>query len=484
MTRWTRLGRWSPFAFATGAVVGLAIFTTMFRHGDSNRASPATAVQHAPPGQGPSTLRAERTKSVKMSAVPRPPTAEPTWADVMGNPECIMKPGAGSGSDVAVILVPGEDGSRFAVIDGSGLVFGDTLPFWSTHYPSFARRPDGSILAGFGGAAMWGSAVEGAAIYQDGQLVYESAEATRFGVAKDGSSFFVVEPMAGGVSRLAIRNLDLGIEVHHELDAVNAMPEARFTVGGNEVVVGPQGTIWGAIGQFSFFPTDGGEPRQLRLVVRSPGHQVFASSNEGYFTTYDQLGVTSTTRQFRYDQGKVSADDLWARNLRISGISDDGAWLVAEDGAHVHVLNASTGETVFKRPRTEDDDLVDLHDGRLVVRSPVASPDALERCRARREHVASRAVVDETDGTSQERHLVDVTEEKACLADLRERGLYREVQDVYDLRTLADGAGPDHYRVEYGEDPHCGSGDDPFGTLEVRNDQLVYVPRSLGDAGR
>ena len=67
---------------------------------------------------------------------------------------------------------------------------------------------------------------------------------------------------------------------------------------------------------------------------------------------------------------------------------------------------------------------------------------------------------------------------------LRERGLYREVHDVYDLRTLADGAGPDHYRVEYGQNPHCGSGDDPFGILEVRDEQLVYVPRSVGDAGR
>ncbi|MCY3838438.1 MAG: hypothetical protein OXH09_07335 [Gammaproteobacteria bacterium] len=49
---------------------------------------------------------------------------------------------------------------------------------------------------------------------------------------------------------------------------------------------------------------------------------------------------------------------------------------------------------------------------------------------------------------------------------------------MYDLRTLANGTPPDHYRVEYGETPHCGSGDDPFGTLEVRDGQLVYVPRT------
>ena len=49
--------------------------------------------------------------------------------------------------------------------------------------------------------------------------------------------------------------------------------------------------------------------------------------------------------------------------------------------------------------------------------------------------------------------------------------------DVYGLRTLTDGGTPKHYKIQYVEEPHCGSGDGLFGTLEVRNDTLVYVPR-------
>ncbi|MCY3841701.1 MAG: hypothetical protein OXH09_24165, partial [Gammaproteobacteria bacterium] len=57
------------------------------------------------------------------------------------------------------------------------------------------------------------------------------------------------------------------------------------------------------------------------------------------------------------------------------------------------------------------------------------------------------------------------------------RGLYRTIYDVYDVRAIVDGGPPNHYQVETGESPHCGSGDDPFGRLEVRDGQLTYVPR-------
>lgn len=48
---------------------------------------------------------------------------------------------------------------------------------------------------------------------------------------------------------------------------------------------------------------------------------------------------------------------------------------------------------------------------------------------------------------------------------------------VYDLRTLADGGPPKHSRIEYVDEPHCVSGDGIFGTLDVRDDELIYVPK-------
>lgn len=472
MTHATRRRRWLLVAtFVAVAVAGVVV--VIFRGGTHGH-DLSHVQQDAPLVQGPSPARADHSRSPTDESISQPPSTGLTPADVMGNPKCVMVPS--DDKNLAVVLVPGDDGSRFAVINGGGLVFEGTLPFWSTHHPALARRPDGSILAGFGGAPEWGLALDGVVIYRDGQPIYESTVATSFGIADDGSSFFVVESMAGDVSRLAIRHVDLGIEVHHDLGDLHPTPdppEARFTVNGSEVVVGPVDTIWSAVGHFGFFPTDGSEARELRLAFGSPGHRVFGSSNEGYFTTYAQLGGVSTTkRRFRYDNGEVSVEDEWSRGAWIFPSSHAGGWLAAEDGTHVHVLDASTGDTLFELPRAEDDHLVGIHGGRLVLHSTVANPEDLERCRGH------RLQVDQTDGTSQERRLVEVTDEKACVEDLRERGLYRNVYDVYDLRTLADGNPPDHYRVEYGENPHCGSGDDPFGTLEVRNGQLVYVPRS------
>ena len=54
-------------------------------------------------------------------------------------------------------------------------------------------------------------------IYWDGELVYENDKAWRFGVAPDGSSFYVIEPLAGEASRLVVRSLDAGEEHHYDL---------------------------------------------------------------------------------------------------------------------------------------------------------------------------------------------------------------------------------------------------------------------------
>ena len=395
------------------------------------------------------------------------------------------------GGDLAVVLVPDDDALRFAVIDKSGIVFEDTLPSQSTGFPALARRPDGSVLAAFQSAAGPPLSSGSVVVYRDGQVIYENAVVRQFALAKDGSSFFAIEPMAGGVSRLVIRNLDLGNETHHDLASLEDGPPptepegsrpgrirwitqrwycSRLHCGG----LGPDGlTDYRALS----FPTDGSGAREIPPLDRQGAWQGFVSANEGYFVALNRDGTYTTgRRRFRDENGDVSEADVWSRDLVVP-ITGDGAWLVAQDGAHVHVLEASTGDIVFQRPwLTRPDYRVRLHDGRLVLDYPVAKPEDLARCRAEQQE-QSRTIVDRTDGPT-ERRLVDATAENACLADLRRRGLYRTFYDVYDLRTLADGNPPDHYRVEYGENPHCGSGDDPFGALEVRDGQLVYVPRS------
>ena len=324
--------------------------------------------------------------NVESAVASSPPLTGLTPADVLGNPDCIMRPGAGRGRDLAMVVVPGEDGSRFAVVDGSGTVFSDTLPFPAVRDSSLVRS----------------------------QVIFQ--------------------------------------------------PSGLFFSGDRSVEMG-------------FFPTDGSEPRQLLMNLEAPGLAKFVSSNEGYFGLWRGDDLATVKREFRNDGAEVSVEERWSRDLSISQISSDGAWLVGHGGTGVHVLDASTGNTVFEHAWSSVDTSIRIHDGRLVLGHGVGDADDIARCRAKRE-VVSRTPDDDADGTGTIRSVVNVSGEKACLADLRARGLYRTVYDVYDLRSLGDGGSPDHYRVEYRENPHCGSGDDPFGTLEVRDDQLVYVPRT------
>ena len=190
--------------------------------------------------------------------------------------------------------------------------------------------------------------------------------------------------------------------------------------------------------------------------------------------------VTMTKREYRYQDGNVSADEPWSRDLRMGSASDDGAWLVGHGEGAVHVLDPSTGESVFVHSRATSANhtqhTTSIRDGRLVRGYVIADPDDLAHCRD--QNPVLRKVLDwKPDGSTVERTIVDSAPQEACLADLRRRGLHRTVYDVYDLRTLTDGGTPKHYKIEYVEEPHCGSGDGLFGTLEVRNDTLVYVPR-------
>ena len=304
----------------------------------------------------------------------------------------------------------------------------------------------------------------------------------RTDVADDGSSFYVMEPMAGGVSQLVIRNLDLGLEIHHDLGNLQTANDgyaglAHYSVDRSEVVIQPGSLFFGGDRAVGFFPTDGSEPRQLRTSVQESVMAKFVSSNEGYFALRRGDGLATVKREYRRDGVEVSVHEPWSRDLVISQVSDDGAWVVGHGSTGVHVLDASTGDTVFEHAWSSSvDRSTRIHDGRLVLGHGIADADELARCRDKRV-VEELDREDHPDGAVSVRSMVDVSAENACLADLRERRLYRTVYDVFDLRALADGR-PDHYQVEYGEDPHCGSGDDPFGTLEVRDDRLVYVPRS------
>lgn len=503
MATMMEIRRGSKGVWLGAAVVGLGIaavgvwlvaFDTPGTSGTNDDGGRVVALPLEPPTRSGAPLPPE-----PVPAAPTSSLAELTPADVMGNPDCTMRSGAGHGRDMAVVLVPAEDGLRFAVVDGSGIVFGDTLPFHSVRHSSLTRRPDGSVLVGFGGAdppsddgrgwqvasPRFGPRVDGVLVYQDGRAIYENRAASRFDVADDGSSFYAIESMAGDTSRLVIRNVDSGVASYHELANLPPVNDGnaeivRYSVDQSEVVLQPFDFFFPDRQlQFSFFPVNGGEPRQLSTSYRGLGRVEFVSSNEAILGV--QHGEVTTARtEYRYEDGKVSVDELWSRDLRMGAASDDGAWLVGYGDVAAHVLDASTGESLFVHSRATSANhtqhTTSIRDGRLVRGYVIADPDDLAHCRSKN-RVTGKVLDWKPDGSTVERTIVDSAPQEACLADLRRRGLHRTVYDVYDLRTLTDGGTPKHYKIEYVEEPHCGSGDGLFGTLEVRNDTLVYVPR-------
>ena len=291
MMRGTRLGRRSFYAaLLTVAIIGVSVWWTMFRdvvNGQHDRAvGELDAVQSG--GEDVSSP-AVQSKPGDDPAVSEPNLNRLTPADVLGNPECTMKPG--TGGDLALVLVPGDGRLRFAVIDGSGVVFEDTLPDQSTRFSSLVRHPDGSVLVGFRSWAGPPTAFGSAILYRDGQVIYENRAVSQFALAGDGTSFFVIERMAGDVSRLVIRNLELGSETHHDLGVLNTTSVdvnrsmGRYSIDDSEVVIQSFSLFLGGAprsdGGAVFFPTNGGEPRELPPLESAATMRRFASSRRG-----------------------------------------------------------------------------------------------------------------------------------------------------------------------------------------------------------
>lgn len=131
---------------AVSAVVGICIWLVLHNFFDDTIAlkSPEQALENTP-GQG-----AEATRSV-VNPLPQP--IEPAIVDrltpsqVIGNSDCNFEAGFGNAAGTGIVIVPNHEGARFEVLDGSGYVFGDNLPFVPNHF-RLGKHENGSVLAG------------------------------------------------------------------------------------------------------------------------------------------------------------------------------------------------------------------------------------------------------------------------------------------------------------------------------------------------
>lgn len=310
------------------------------------------------PGGEPQTADAQ---PIAKPQVPVSPTADKVVAD----PDCRMVVGQRAVSDTALVVLPLGDGAWFALVDGDGIEFEGTLPFVPER-PVLGRRADGTILAGF-------SFDDSLRIVHDGHVIYEFDNVWDFDIANNGSSFYVVEPLAGGASRLIVRNLDLRQEHHFDLGTTIARTDrglsssVSYSVEFAEVGVKP--SLLRA-GTNRFYPVTGGDPREV--VVEHPDGMaprvvsLFESSEVAYHA-YSRHDAERTERglpgqewmvvkvQRTFERGSESRTVVWAHDLLAIGPltlqqSEDGNLLLLAGPVSAFVLGAADGQRVFSYP--------------------------------------------------------------------------------------------------------------------------------------
>lgn len=325
----------------------------------------ATGSQGASDTSTPDTV-SNATPEIQLtgpSRAVRAPTAEAVIAD----PQCRMMVGQRTAADTALVYLPLGDGAWFAVVNTFGVVFDGKLPFIPER-PRVGKRRDGTILVGFN----LGDEVQ---VIHDGSVIYEFDDVWSFDIADDGSSLFVVEPLAGSASRLVIRNLELREEHHFDLGTTIAQTgrgldvALAYSLDLAEVIVRPSG---GRGGTSLFYPVVGGDPREVvvehRPAMPSKDLSLFATSELSYHARnlndepQDRYGllwqIVKVEREF--GNGEDSRE-VWARDLQFlptlaMQLSLDGFWLVLADPvAGIEVLHTADGEPVLSYPVRRDD---------------------------------------------------------------------------------------------------------------------------------
>lgn len=499
-------GRRRRLALGGAAMLSLAV-ASLWLFLDRRPDTPAEPVAEAAPAPREPT-RPEPT-AVAETPPPAAPAPEPERDavlhpfEVLGNLECTMVAGYGAASGTALVVLPTATGARFSVVDGRGAVVGDALAFRPYAF-ELGRRADGTPVVGLGnlrgttGTFRPPDTSEPVRIYLGEHVVYKSDKVWDFRVAPDGSSFAVHEPLAGDASRLVVHNLELGTERHFDLGARmtpdNAYQKSytmNYSLDGTEIVFQVfqadsmgKGTYW-------FYPA--GEGKTRRIAVEGGLGAVLVSSREGYFAEQpDDLEAAEYRRVWQvarraFDAASGTAADVWRRRLdleRFGGrmfVSDDGRWL-GVDGWDFHVLDAKTGDTVFRYPQ------VSYPKQQLARLASVVGENASAADVGRLSGISFQGgsmrffrQFGRLDCFTPPGGEYDALRYRQCVRDHRLRGAYRTVYDVYDLDALALDAQPD-YRAEIYRETTCMEGDVPFRGLQGAGGRLTYLssPRQPG----
>ncbi len=456
------------------------------------RASVAIAPSSAPSPPPRVVAKAAATPVASETRIRRGPL-EPY--EVLGNIECTMVE-ASRVDDIALVMLPTEDGARFSVVDSEGTALWDDVPF-EPHYYGLGKQEDGTLVVGLADLRLGSKTFrpmdspEPLRVYVGEVAVYETAKAWDFAVAGDGSSFAVHEPYGGGASRLVVHDLASGEERHFDLGTGKSRTNAYeadymldYTLDGREVVFTPAHADAQGIGDYAFYPV--GDGRTKGVTVENSLSAVLVSSAEGYFVDRpadlqpDDQGHVWEVAKRRFDAASGTVEDVWRHRLRLGRfdgtmfVSDDGRWL-GLDSWNLHVLDTETGDVAFSYPTVQRSEQL----ARLASLGEDASPadlgpigsiwfrgDTMRFLRTFGNNMNCATPVGEE---------YDRTRYRRCVRYNRNRGRYREVVDVYDLNALAMDAQPAYRTATYRHEGGCVASTLPSRGLQSVDGKLAYL---------
>ena len=290
---------------------------------------------------------------------------------IVADRNCQMLVRERSGRVVVVLTVPERDGARVVVTDdrvrGLATV---VVPLLPRRIQVGIDRDGISLLAISGLESRRASDADARQgkplrIFRGSGQIYESESVLDFAVAADGRSYFVVESLAGGESRLIVRNFDLGTERHYDLGTAfianfdeTLGAQVRYSYDGSEIEFIPRGGGLERIYRFFSVSNDTTRRVKIRLPNLRSG-ALFHSSSELYILSMSErreYGNAVVTKYGPARENRWALLEQWSRSLdmaRYSGqltLASEGDMLVVDADSAPHVLMTSTGEMVESTP--------------------------------------------------------------------------------------------------------------------------------------
>lgn len=410
--------------------------------------------------------------------------------------DCTMQPGRGVSADLATLSVPFKNSAQILVVGEDGVVFESDLPF-VPDYSRIGHHKDGSVLVGFGDMKMNYTDTnprefdESVRIYLNGRVVYEGTRTWDFDITDDGSSFAVHEAISEVTSRLLIADLDQRKITYYHL-GVDATPSdgyepgcwMSFTREQTELQVWCFESDPGGGGTYHLYPLQGDTMR--KVIVNSRRGTLLTSSGTGYFV---DLPDTDKAKEFG-DVWKISrrklnfetenVEDVWSRHYSFDSfhgtmaISENRSWLLL-DGWRVHVLDTDTGDLKFKFPSTRD------KESQLARLANVLPANATTSDLGRLGGVGFqgnllsfyRSYGSIGSCSRVIRKHKDRLESLECKRQLRMKGRYRTVYDIYKMEDIEIDSLP-NYRTEVYRDTSCNEATSTYRGLLNDDGRLVF----------